>query len=206
MARLILKGGVDLVTHELVDDIVMIGRAPLNQILIDHTTVSAQHAALLRVGDSYWLKDLNSTNGIQINGVVATEADLKDGDKISFGSVTAVFAGCSRKRSSTCAFKEFCTSSTIPKSEAAAGGYAEGKMEFNDSSKEKLGQIENDAMKRGMTHETLIQDATEEFYARKVMGESLLAHLDKEMRMDGRAMNRSAIDFWARHIRDLKDR
>jgi len=111
----------------------------------------------MRVGDSYWLKDLNSTNGIQINGVLATQADLKDGDKIRFGSVKAVFAGCSRKRWSPCAFREFCTSSTTrPESEAAAGGDAEGKMQFNDSSKEKLGEIENDAMKRGMTHEAAI--------------------------------------------------
>ena len=99
MVRLILNWkGVDLVTRELVDDFVTIGRAPLNQILIDHLTVSTQHAVLMRVGDSYWLKDLNSTNGIQINGVLATEADLKDGDKIRFGPVKAVFAGCSRKR------------------------------------------------------------------------------------------------------------
>jgi hypothetical protein len=57
--------------------------APLNQIEIDHPTAS-------RVGDSYRLKDLNPTNGIQINGVLATEADLKEGDKILFGSVKAV--------------------------------------------------------------------------------------------------------------------
>ena len=111
----------------------------------------------MRVGDSYWLKDLNSTNGIQINGVLATQADLKDGDKIRFGSVKAVFVGCSRKRWSPCAFREFCTSSTTrPESEAAAGGDAEEKMQFNDSSKEKLGQIENDGIKRGMMHEPAI--------------------------------------------------
>ena len=39
MVRLILNWkGVDLVTRELVDDFVTIGRAPLNQILIDHPT------------------------------------------------------------------------------------------------------------------------------------------------------------------------
>ena len=54
-------------THELTRDIVMIGRAPLNQIVIDDPTVSAQHALLLRTGDSYSLKDLNSTNGTQVN-------------------------------------------------------------------------------------------------------------------------------------------
>jgi hypothetical protein len=47
MARLILNcEGVGLVMRELGRDIVMIGRAPLNQIVIDHPTVSAQHAAL----------------------------------------------------------------------------------------------------------------------------------------------------------------
>jgi pSer/pThr/pTyr-binding forkhead associated (FHA) protein len=99
MARLVLNcEGVDPVTHELARDFVMIGRAPSNQIVIDHPTVSAEHAALLRVGDFYWLKDLNSTNGTQINGVLVTDGKLKDGDTIRLGSVIAVFAGCRRKR------------------------------------------------------------------------------------------------------------
>jgi pSer/pThr/pTyr-binding forkhead associated (FHA) protein len=89
MARLVLNcEGVSRVTHELARDIVMIGRALLNHIVIDHTTVSAQHAVLLRIGDSYSLKDLNSTNGTQINGDFVTDAELKDGDTIRFGSVT----------------------------------------------------------------------------------------------------------------------
>ena len=46
-----------------------------------------------RAGDSYSLKDLNSTNGTQINGDFVTDAELKDGDTIRFGSVIAVFAG-----------------------------------------------------------------------------------------------------------------
>jgi pSer/pThr/pTyr-binding forkhead associated (FHA) protein len=85
------------VTHELVGDVITIGRAPSNHIVIDHPAVSAQHALLLRVRDSYRLKDLNSTNGTQINGVLVTDAELKDGDEIRFGSVKAVFAEPSRK-------------------------------------------------------------------------------------------------------------
>jgi pSer/pThr/pTyr-binding forkhead associated (FHA) protein len=93
MARLALNcEGVGLVTHELARDIVMIGRAPSNHIVIDHPTVSAQHAVLLRTGDSYSLKDLNSTNGTQINGDFVTDIELKDGDTIRFGSLIAVFA------------------------------------------------------------------------------------------------------------------
>ncbi len=78
-------------------DIVMIGRSPLNQIVIDHPTVSAHHAVLLRTGDSYSLKDLNSANGTQVNGDFVTDAELKDGDTIRFGSVIAVFARGDRK-------------------------------------------------------------------------------------------------------------
>jgi FHA domain len=102
MARLVLiSEGVDFATHEFIGDIVFIGRTQSNQIVIDHSTVSAQHALLLRVGDSYWLKDLNSTNGTQINGVFVTEAQLKDGDTIQFGSATAVFEeGCRKPCSS----------------------------------------------------------------------------------------------------------
>jgi pSer/pThr/pTyr-binding forkhead associated (FHA) protein len=85
------------VTHELVGDVITIGRAPSNHIVIDHPAVSAQHALLLRVRDSYRLKDLNSTNGTQINGVLVTDAELKDGDEIRFGSVKAVFAEPFRK-------------------------------------------------------------------------------------------------------------
>jgi pSer/pThr/pTyr-binding forkhead associated (FHA) protein len=98
MSRLVLNcEGVGIVTHELARDIVMIGRAPLNHIVIDHPTVSAQHAVLLRTGASYSLKDLNSTNGTQINGDFVTDVELKDGDTVRFGSVIAVFARGDRK-------------------------------------------------------------------------------------------------------------
>jgi pSer/pThr/pTyr-binding forkhead associated (FHA) protein len=94
MARLVLTcDGVDLVTHELTRDIVTIGSAPLNHIVIDDPAVSAQHAILARLADSYRLKDLHSTNGTQVNGVSISDAELKDGDKIQFGSVVAVFCG-----------------------------------------------------------------------------------------------------------------
>jgi pSer/pThr/pTyr-binding forkhead associated (FHA) protein len=94
MARLVVnREEADLVTHELTGDIVTIGSAPLNHIVIDDPAVSAQHAILARVADSYRLKDLHSTNGTQVNGISITDAELKDGDKIQLGSVVAVFCG-----------------------------------------------------------------------------------------------------------------
>ena len=96
--------------RELGRDIVMIGRAPSNQVVIDHPTISAHHAALLRTGASYSLKDLDSTNGTQINGDFVTDAELKDGDTIRFGSVIAVFAGAYRKPCSSHGIRKFWTS------------------------------------------------------------------------------------------------
>jgi len=45
MACLVLDyEGLDVITHELICDVAMIGRAPSNDIVIDHPTVSAQRA------------------------------------------------------------------------------------------------------------------------------------------------------------------
>jgi pSer/pThr/pTyr-binding forkhead associated (FHA) protein len=92
MARLVLIcGGDDLVAHKL-GSVTTIGRAPLNHIIINDPAVSAQHALIARSAGFFRLQDLHSTNGTQVNGVPVSEVELKDGDKIRFGSIVAVFA------------------------------------------------------------------------------------------------------------------
>jgi hypothetical protein len=92
MARLVLDcDGVDVITHELIGDVITIGRAPSNDVVIDDPTVSARHASLTKLPSGYRLKDLGSSNGTQINGFSITEAGLKDGAEIRFGYVTGIF-------------------------------------------------------------------------------------------------------------------
>ena len=92
MIRLLLDcDGVDVITHDLIGDLIRIGRAPSNDIVIDDPTVSAQHASLTKLPSGYRLKDLGSSNGTQINGLSITQAGLKDGAEIRFGYVTGVF-------------------------------------------------------------------------------------------------------------------
>ncbi len=204
MASLIVKNGSRPATYELVGDVVMIGRAPLNDIVIDNPVVSAQHAMLLKVGDTYWLKDLNSTNGTHINGLLFTYGELKDGDTIRFASVIAIFAERSRKRWSTCAIRRFWTSSpTRRRSAAAARGDTE-KMELDDSSKEKVGRVDHVSLQHQMTHDLTIQEAKEASSARKAIGEHLLAYLDKEIGTCDRTTARSALNFWRNNIRNMK--
>jgi predicted component of type VI protein secretion system len=206
MASLIVQNGTHLATYELVGDIVMIGRAPLNDIAIDNPVVSAQHAMLLKLGDSYWLKDLNSTNGTYINGHLFTYGELKDGDTMRFGSVIAIFAERCRKRWSTCAIRTFWTSSTTRRKSAAAARGDTAKMESDDSSKEKVGRVDRISLQHQMTHDMAIQEAKEACSARKAIGERLLAYLDKEIGTCGRTTPRSALNFWRNKIRTMKHR
>jgi pSer/pThr/pTyr-binding forkhead associated (FHA) protein len=204
MASLIVRNATPPVTHELVGDVVMIGRAPLNDIVIDNPVVSAQHAMLQKIGDTYWLKDLNSTNGTYLNGLLFTYGELKDGDTIRFASVMAIFSEHCRKRWSTCAIRTFWTSSTTRrKSDAAAKGDTR-KMELDDSSKEKVDRVDHVSLHHQMTHDLAIQEAKEASSARKAIRGRLLAYLDEEIGTCGRKTPRSALNFWRNRIRNMK--
>ncbi len=204
MASLIVQNGTHSVTYELVGDAVMIGRAPLNDIVIDNPVVSAQHAMLQKVGDTYWLKDLNSTNGTYINGLLFTYGELKDGDTIRFASVMAIFSERCRKRWSTCAIRTFWTSSTTRRKSAAAAKGDTRKMESDASSKEKAGRVDHVSLQHQMAHDLAIQEAKEASFARKAIREHLLAYLDKEIGTCGPTTPRSALNFWRNKIRNMR--
>lgn len=79
--------------HELVEEIVTVGRAPDNMIVIDDASVSSRHAELRAADRTYRLHDLRSTNGTKVNGNAANEIILRHGDRIRFGGVQARFEG-----------------------------------------------------------------------------------------------------------------
>jgi predicted component of type VI protein secretion system len=85
MPKLVVSG----IAHELAEDLITIGRGQDNTIIINHPSVSTRHAQLQRDGETYRLKDLNSTNGTRVNGIPITEAMLRSGDQIQFGAADA---------------------------------------------------------------------------------------------------------------------
>ena len=85
MPKLIIAG----VSHELAEDLITVGRAPDNGIVIEDASVSSHHAELRSAGKTYHLKDVGSTNGTRVNGNAVTEAQLGHGDRIRFGGVEA---------------------------------------------------------------------------------------------------------------------
>jgi predicted component of type VI protein secretion system len=77
--------------YEFTEDLVTIGRAPDNMIVIEDASVSGRHAQLALSGQVYRLKDLASTNGTRVNGLSITETTLRFDDRIRFGAIDARF-------------------------------------------------------------------------------------------------------------------
>jgi pSer/pThr/pTyr-binding forkhead associated (FHA) protein len=76
---------------ELMGRRIVIGRDATADIQISDTTVSREHAALVKRGTAWWVVDLGSTNGTAVNGVAAAEHPLSAGDLITFGEAEVEF-------------------------------------------------------------------------------------------------------------------
>jgi hypothetical protein len=70
---------------------VVIGRSKECDIQLDDPNVSRRHAELRQEGTAYWIVDLESTNGIEVNGRRLKRAKLEDGDTVTLGSTEFTF-------------------------------------------------------------------------------------------------------------------
>jgi|TARA_B100001939_G_C16569742_1_gene458042 pSer/pThr/pTyr-binding forkhead associated (FHA) protein len=62
-----------------------IGRSSENRIILDDITVSRNHCILHILKDKATLIDLNSTNGLFVNGDLEEKAELNSGDRLQIG-------------------------------------------------------------------------------------------------------------------------
>jgi len=72
-------------TFPLTGQRMTLGRLASCHVTLDDSTVSREHAALVRRGETWWVVDLNSTNGTSVNGVQAAEQPVAPGDRIELG-------------------------------------------------------------------------------------------------------------------------
>jgi len=63
----------------------LIGRNPACDITINHASVSRQHCLLHLTERGLHVKDLGTTNGTKVNGIVLTEGYVSVGDKLTIG-------------------------------------------------------------------------------------------------------------------------
>ena len=87
-AALVLPDGTRVPVGE---DPVRIGRSPENDLTLSESTVSRQHAEIVRDGDAWVIRDLGSSNGTKVNGAGIVEQVLEDGDELKVGSVNLRF-------------------------------------------------------------------------------------------------------------------
>jgi ribosomal protein L37E len=93
LARLTLQngpmGGHSYLFHQ---DVTTIGRTNGNDLIIAGRTVSRRHARLWFDNGRWFMEDLQSANGTQVNNIrVYQPVTLNDGDVICFGDEVVVF-------------------------------------------------------------------------------------------------------------------
>ncbi len=65
---------------------ILLGRNIDCDICLDDSLVSDEHAEIIRTDEGFILNDLNSRNGVTINGMEAHNHPLKNGDIIQIGN------------------------------------------------------------------------------------------------------------------------
>lgn len=72
-------------------DETVIGRSDEADIRIDSKLLSRQHAVFRKNGPQVRVEDLDSSNGLYLNGTKAHAADLYEGDTVQIGDVVVIF-------------------------------------------------------------------------------------------------------------------
>jgi Protein of unknown function (DUF3662)/FHA domain len=83
-------------SHELSRPTAVIGRSKDSDIRLSDPNVSRRHAEIRQDGSTYVIVDLDSTNGVSVNGRSVKRAKLDDEDRITLGSTELVFRRSAR--------------------------------------------------------------------------------------------------------------
>ncbi len=92
-ARLMCQSPFEEVPREIAfsRDEMTFGRGEECEAIIPHTSISREHARIKKVKQGYVLLDLQSKNGIYINGKKVSENLLRDGMNVRIGDVEFIF-------------------------------------------------------------------------------------------------------------------
>ena len=71
---------------------VVLGRSKDADLQVVDPNVSRRHAELRQEGATYWLVDLDSTNGVEVRGKRVKRLKLEDGTRFTIGSTEIAFS------------------------------------------------------------------------------------------------------------------
>jgi hypothetical protein len=77
--------------HEITKRRAVLGRSKDADIQVSDPNVSRRHAEIRQEGATYWLVDLDSTNGIEVKGKRVKRLKLEDGTRFTIGSTELSF-------------------------------------------------------------------------------------------------------------------
>jgi len=72
-------------------DVMTVGRLPESEVRLDSNEVSRKHMLLKKIGDEYACTDMESHNGVFLNGIKIHSATLREGDTIQLGDVILIY-------------------------------------------------------------------------------------------------------------------
>lgn len=93
MPRLIAESGKIIGQDFPVTDNIVLGRKRTCDVIVDDAKSSREHTRVFKEGGSYYIRDLNSSNGTYLNEVRIDKSPLVFGDKIRIGETVLVFVG-----------------------------------------------------------------------------------------------------------------
>jgi hypothetical protein len=70
----------------------VLGRSRDADVQIEDPNVSRRHAEIVQEGSAYWLVDLGSTNGTEVEGRRVQRTQLDDGSRFTIGETTVTFS------------------------------------------------------------------------------------------------------------------
>ena len=91
VAKILYRSPDGLETDFVLDELNTVGRHPKNNIRLNDREISKEHAVIERRGLTWWVRDLESSNGTYLNTRRVSEAQVKDGDELLLGSMRLQF-------------------------------------------------------------------------------------------------------------------
>ena len=92
MAKLLVQeSGAEAREFDLVDAEVHIGRELDNALRIPDPSISRHHCVIRKAGSGFEIQDLQSSNGVLVNGNRVQSSPLKHGDRITLGQIHITF-------------------------------------------------------------------------------------------------------------------
>jgi pSer/pThr/pTyr-binding forkhead associated (FHA) protein len=133
-AKLILSmDGAVIKEYPLTKERMTIGRKAHNDIVIDNLAISGEHAAIVTILHDSFLEDLDSTNGLEVNGVPTKKHFLQNNDLIEIGKYKLKYLNDQVSQTSAADFEKTMVLRAPVRPEAPTGEAKLGQTQVNPS-------------------------------------------------------------------------